>query len=530
MGAPATERSRHLLEPGTPMAGYRVERLHGRGRAGDVYEATQLTLGRRIALRLFQPELGRDAAFVERFRRYAAIEHPGLVAVHEIGRSEHGLFAASQLVDGASLESLLSREARPGPRELARLLRPVAAALDALHAAGLAHGDVEAASVLVDRSGRSYLGGAPAATPATADDDRAALARILDDCVPGAGPGASVTSASALVAAAERMLAARRRRRRYLAVGGGAGAVALAAAVTAVVWPSGGGSEPMAEPAPPVAAGAVALGSDLAPGPVASVDCAGEPATGASPDCTLVQQRLPGRALQLARGGVVRSWAVRGARGALELQVVRRLGGRYTLATTSQLAVLPDQDLHVFRTDLEVQPGDLVGLHLFPGSAVGTRPRAGATTLRFVSGLAGFRYRPPTSAAGAGFEVEVLLRVDVLPGGRRRLPAQLAGAAAANAEAGRELASKDVELASGTVFRTAVVRLPSGVALDLFQGTTRVARIAVPDADPRGRLFRLETLSGSALPRSERLEWAQPDGSRIRHEYAIEEAAFRLVA
>ena len=93
------------------MAGYGVERLIGRGGMGVVYEATQLSLERRLALKILHPELSDDPAFLDRFRRegrlQATLDHPNVVTVHEAGESEHGLFLAMQLVEGPSLAELL---------------------------------------------------------------------------------------------------------------------------------------------------------------------------------------------------------------------------------------------------------------------------------------------------------------------------------------------------------------------------------------------------------------------------------------
>ena len=69
-----------------------------------VYEATQLSLNRTVAMKLLATHLGEDPAFRERFRRegllQAAIDHPHIVTVYEAGETEHGLFLAMRLVRG----------------------------------------------------------------------------------------------------------------------------------------------------------------------------------------------------------------------------------------------------------------------------------------------------------------------------------------------------------------------------------------------------------------------------------------------
>jgi serine/threonine-protein kinase len=148
-----------MVEAGTTIAGYRVERRLGSGGMGAVYEATQLSLDRVVALKVLSPTLSADAGFRERFRReamlQAALEHPNIVPVYEAGESEAGLFMAMKLVDGADLKRLAAGGELEPERVLA-LLTQVAAALDAAHASGLVHRDVKPQNILVDGE-RAYL-------------------------------------------------------------------------------------------------------------------------------------------------------------------------------------------------------------------------------------------------------------------------------------------------------------------------------------------------------------------------------------
>ena len=91
---------------------------------GVVYQATQLSLNRTVALKVLAPDLSEDAAFRERFRRegqlQAAIDHPHIVTVYEAGETEHGLFLAMRLIRGPTLKDMIlagrarSRHARSG--------------------------------------------------------------------------------------------------------------------------------------------------------------------------------------------------------------------------------------------------------------------------------------------------------------------------------------------------------------------------------------------------------------------------------
>jgi serine/threonine-protein kinase len=149
-----------MLRPGTNIGPYRIERVLGQGGMGVVYEAVQLPLGRRLALKVLRDDLAADAAFVARFRRegriQASLAHPHVLTVYEAGESADGLFLAMQLVRGRTLGELLCDGGVPAARAL-RLVGQVAEALDAAHGAGLVHRDVKPQNVLVDEADNAYL-------------------------------------------------------------------------------------------------------------------------------------------------------------------------------------------------------------------------------------------------------------------------------------------------------------------------------------------------------------------------------------
>ena len=123
-----------MLQPGSQIAGYRIERLLGQGGMGRVYEATQLSLDRPVALKILSDELRADEALRARFRRegrvQGALTHPHIVAVLEAGEADGHLFIAMQVVRGPTLKELVT-EGGLDPFRAIALLEQIAHALDA---------------------------------------------------------------------------------------------------------------------------------------------------------------------------------------------------------------------------------------------------------------------------------------------------------------------------------------------------------------------------------------------------------------
>src|SRR5580765_1942189 len=151
-----------MLERGTIVAGdFRVDGVVGDGGMGIVYEATQLSLDRTVALTLVSTAFSQDAGFRERFRRegrlQATLEHAHVIDVYAAGQSDQGLYLAMRLVRGPSLAALIGRPALTVERTQ-RLLTQIASALDAAHDVGLIHRDLKPHNILIDeRRDHSYL-------------------------------------------------------------------------------------------------------------------------------------------------------------------------------------------------------------------------------------------------------------------------------------------------------------------------------------------------------------------------------------
>jgi hypothetical protein len=141
------------LLPGAQIAGCRIEAVAGRGGMGIVYRATQLSLGRPVAVKLIAPERAGDPGFRERFEREsrvaAAIDHPNVIPVYAAGEESGHLYLVMRYVKGTDLQGLLARERRLAAERVAAIALQVGAALDAAHAVGLVHRDVKPANVLL---------------------------------------------------------------------------------------------------------------------------------------------------------------------------------------------------------------------------------------------------------------------------------------------------------------------------------------------------------------------------------------------
>lgn len=157
--------TQEILQPGSEVAGYRIERHVARGGMGDVYEATQLSLDRRVALKVIAEHLGTDERFRYRFRREArsaaSFDHPNILPVYETGELPGGrLFLSMRFIDGPDLSSLLREHGPLSARDTVAILGQVGDALDAAHEHGLVHRDVKPANVMLESSAhgwRSYL-------------------------------------------------------------------------------------------------------------------------------------------------------------------------------------------------------------------------------------------------------------------------------------------------------------------------------------------------------------------------------------
>jgi len=136
---------------------YRIVGTLATGGMGDVYVAVHLRLPRKLAIKTLHPELASRHESVARFCREACVlaqlRHPNVVQVIDFNVSPTGVpYIAMELVEGVDLRSELDRGRRFDVREIVSIVRQVASALDAAHAAGVVHRDLKPENVVLTRA------------------------------------------------------------------------------------------------------------------------------------------------------------------------------------------------------------------------------------------------------------------------------------------------------------------------------------------------------------------------------------------
>ena len=140
---------------------YELLELIGEGGMGVVYRARQISLDREVAVKLLAAGPWASREFIERFtheaQNAARMQHPNIVAIHEVGSTEELHFFSMRLVRGGSLAAMLAREHKLAPARAAQLLRTIAEAVDYAHRLGVLHLDLKPANVLLDENGTPHV-------------------------------------------------------------------------------------------------------------------------------------------------------------------------------------------------------------------------------------------------------------------------------------------------------------------------------------------------------------------------------------
>jgi len=143
---------------------YRLEKLIGRGGMGAVYEATDLRLNRRVAIKIMLGNMFGDRTALRRFEREAQasarLNHPNIISVYDYGgiRTD-GAYLVMELVRGTTLRSEIRRLGRLDPHTAAAWLTQLLDGVNAAHDAGVIHRDLKPENVLIssDGAGRAQI-------------------------------------------------------------------------------------------------------------------------------------------------------------------------------------------------------------------------------------------------------------------------------------------------------------------------------------------------------------------------------------
>jgi serine/threonine-protein kinase len=209
---------------------YRLDRLIATGGMAQVWEATDETLTRKVAVKLLHPHLAADESFVARFRQEAVaaarLSHSAIVSIYDTCAEDNVEAIVMELVHGSTLREYLNEHGALEPGQAVGILAEVADALDTAHRSGVVHRDIKPANILLSTDGRVLVadfgiakaGGDLTATnttlgtakylapeqveggPVDARTDVYALGVVLYECLCGRAPFAADTEAATALA------------------------------------------------------------------------------------------------------------------------------------------------------------------------------------------------------------------------------------------------------------------------------------------------------------------------------------------
>jgi serine/threonine protein kinase/Tol biopolymer transport system component len=148
------------LPVGTKLGPYEIVAAIGAGGMGEVYRARDTRLGRDVAIKVLPESLAKDADRLRRFeqeaRAVAALNHPNILAIHDIGTQNGAPFLVSELLDGETLRQKIEAGPLPAKRAIEYSLG-IAHGLAAAHDKGIVHRDLKPENVIITRDGRAKV-------------------------------------------------------------------------------------------------------------------------------------------------------------------------------------------------------------------------------------------------------------------------------------------------------------------------------------------------------------------------------------
>lgn len=146
-----------IFYEGVATGKYKIERKLGQGAMGVVYEATDQSLGRKVAIKKMSDEIKVNEREKQRFldeaRTVALLHHPGIVEIHTIFEEEGNIYLVFEHVDGQTLDRVLDLEARIPFERTRELLGEVAGALSYAHSKSVVHRDLKLSNMMLSSEG-----------------------------------------------------------------------------------------------------------------------------------------------------------------------------------------------------------------------------------------------------------------------------------------------------------------------------------------------------------------------------------------
>jgi eukaryotic-like serine/threonine-protein kinase len=144
------------IEPGTSLGRYKLRSLIGEGGMGQVYRATDTTLGRDVAVKLLLPDIAPGSEQLQRFEQEAraagALNHPNILAIYDVGTVDGLSYVVSELLEGETLRDRTRGGAIP-IRKTIDYAHQIARGLAAAHAKGIVHRDLKPENIFITKDG-----------------------------------------------------------------------------------------------------------------------------------------------------------------------------------------------------------------------------------------------------------------------------------------------------------------------------------------------------------------------------------------
>ena len=147
-----------MLRPGDIIGSrYEILELLGSGGMAYVYKAKCHKLNRFVAIKILKPEYRTDAVFLQKFQveaqAAAALSHPNIVNIYDVGEEEDLFYIVMEFVDGITLKEYIQQKGRILPKETVEIALYIAAGIQAAHGQNIIHRDIKPQNILVGRNG-----------------------------------------------------------------------------------------------------------------------------------------------------------------------------------------------------------------------------------------------------------------------------------------------------------------------------------------------------------------------------------------